>query len=501
MTIYSIRPFLACGVSLLAAILIMFSGKKPNVREFWSVAAAVIKVSLIYSMVPAVLAGCVYEWTLFQLTDTIGLTLRTDPAGMVFACVSATLYVPVSFYAIGYMRGHHEIEQTGFYASFATCLCAAIGIALSANLLTFFLFYELLTVATWPLVFHERHEEARFSGRKYLIYTMIPGQLLLAGIVGVYVMAGTIDFAAGGILTMEMAPKWALQLLFVIMVLAGAVKAGMMPFHGWLPSAMVAPTPVSALLHAVAVVKAGAFCVLRVVGFVFGPKLLSQLGVADVLAWFAAFTIIAASLIAIKQNNLKRRLAFSTVGQLSYVILGAALLAPQSILGGYYHIVAHAAMKITLFMCAGAIIVTTHKEDISDMHGLGRQMPITMACFTIASLGIAGMPLIIGFISKWNLALGALQVGKPVYIAVLICSALLSLYYLMQVVYLAYFKENTHGDFQKFKEADKFMLIPLCFTAAISIILGIVPNFGPHLYDLATMASQAITQGWIGGGW
>ncbi len=501
MTIIDIRPFLAVGVTLLAAFLIMFSGKKPNLREFWSVAAAFIKVTIIFSMVPGVLAGNVYEFTLFQVTDTVGLTLRTDPAGMVFACVSSFLYVPVSFYSIGYMRGHHEKEQTGFYAAFAVCLSAAIGIALSANLLTFFIFYEILTVATWPLVFHTRTEEARFSGRKYLIYTLVSGQIFLACIVAVYVMSGTMDFRAGGFLTLDMAPKWMLQVLFFLMILAGAVKAGVMPLHGWLPSAMVAPTPVSALLHAVAVVKAGAFCILRLVGFVFGPALLADLGVATVLAWFAAFTIIASSLIAMKQDNLKRRLAFSTVGQLSYVVLGAALLAPLSILGAYFHIVAHALMKITLFMCAGAIIVTAHKENISEMHGIGRKMPITMACFTIASLGIAGMPFIVGFISKWNLGLGALQVGQPFYIVILICSALLSLSYLMPVAYLAFFKPNAKGEFKTYGEANKFMLIPICVTTAVSVLLGILPNFGPHLYDLATMAAQGITQGWIGGGW
>ena len=501
MTITDIRPFLAVGVSLLAAFLIMFSGKKPNVREFWSVAAAFIKAGLIFSMVPAVLAGNVYEYTLFAVTDTLGFTLRTDAAGMLFACVSSFLYIPVSFYAIGYMRGHHEKEQTGFFASFAVCLSAAVGIALSANLLTFFIFYELLTVATWPLVFHERNEEARFAGRKYLIYTLVSGQLMLAGIIVVYALAGTLDFQAGGFLSIDMAPKWVLQFLFFIMVLGGAVKAGVMPLHGWLPSAMVAPTPVSALLHAVAVVKAGAFCVLRLVGFVFGPTLLAEIGAATVLAWFAAFTIIASSLIAMKQDNLKRRLAFSTVGQLSYVVLGAALLAPLSILGAYFHIVAHALMKITLFMCAGAIIVTAHKDNISDMHGIGRKMPITMACYTIASLGIAGMPFIVGCIRKWNIALGALQVSHPFYIVVLICSALLALSYLMPVTHLAFFKPNENGEFKTYGEANKFMLIPICVTAALSVILGIMPNFGPHLYDLASMAAQSITQGWIGGGW
>lgn len=502
MTIISIRPFLAVGISLLAALLIMFSGKKPNLREGWTVGAAIIKVALIFSMVPAVVAGNVYEYTLFNITDTVGFTLRTDAAGMIFACVSSFLWIPVAFYSIGYMRGHHEKEQTGFFAAFAVCLSAAIGIALSANLITFFVFFELLTIATYPLVFHSRTDEAKFSGRKYLIYTLVSGQLFLVGIgIVYYLTGGNVDFAAGGILTADMAPAGLLAILFVMLIAGGAVKAGLMPIHGWLPSAMVAPTPVSALLHAVAVVKAGAFAVIRIIGYVFGPQLLAQLGAAEVLAWFAVATILISSLIAMKQDNLKRRLAYSTVGQLSYVILGAAILAPLSIAGAFFHIVAHAAMKITLFMCAGAIIVTTHKENISEMKGLGKRMPITMACFTIASLGIAGMPFVVGFLSKWNILLGAMQMNQPLYLAVLVASALLALSYLMPVCYIAFFKKNEEGNFQKYGEANKFMLLPICLTAIVSVVLGIFPNAGVHLYDLANMAANAITAGWTGGGW
>lgn len=501
MTIISIRPFLAVGVSLLAAVLIMFCGKKPNVRESFTIGAAFIKVAIIFSMVPAVLQGNVYEFTLFNITDTLGFTLRTDAGGMLFACVSSFLWVPVAFYSIGYMRGHHEKEQTGFFAAFAVCLSAAVGIALSANLLTFFVFFEILTIATYPLVFHSRTPEAKFSGRKYLIYTLTSGQLFLIGIVIVYVLAGTLDFQAGGFLTADMAPAGVLCLLFFFLVVAGAVKAGVMPLHGWLPSAMVAPTPVSALLHAVAVVKAGAFCVIRIVGYVFGPELLAEIGCAQVLAWIAAFTIIVASLIAMKQDNLKRRLAYSTVGQLSYVVLGAALLSPLSLTGAYFHIVAHALMKITLFMCAGAIIVTAHKENISEMHGIGKKMPITMACFTIGSLGIAGMPFIVGFISKWDILLGAMEISQPLYIIIFIASAMLSLTYLMPVCYLAFFKSNDKGEFKKYGEANKFMLVPICVTAVLCIVLGIFPNFGVHLYDLASTAAESITAGWTGGGW
>ena len=274
------------------------------------------------------------------------------------------------------MRNNHEAEQTGYFAAFAVCLGATLGIALASNLLTFFVFYEILTIFSYPLVLHERNEEALDASRKYLAYTLVSGQLFLAGTVGVYCISGTMDFKAGGFLDINMAPVWVLQLLFILMILAGSVKAAVMPLHGWLPAAMVAPTPVSALLHAVAVVKTGAFAVLRIIGFVFGPKLLSQLGTADVLAWLAALTILVSSFIALQQDNLKRRLAFSTIGQLSYIVLGAALLTPLAIKGAYMHLVAHALMKITLFMCAGCIIVRTHLHEISEMDGIGRHLSL-----------------------------------------------------------------------------------------------------------------------------
>lgn len=499
--IIDIRPFLAVGVSLLAALLIMFSDKNPNLREAWTLAAAFIKVTLIFSMLPAVWKGQVYEYTLFNIVDGVGFTLRTDPAGMLFAGLSSFLWVLTSFYSIGYMRGHHETHQTGYFACFAVCMSAAMGIAMAANLVTFFIFFEILTLATYPLVIHKRDQEATDAGRKYLIYTLVTGQLFLAGIVYIYVLTGTTDFVAGGFLRADMAAPWVLQILFFMMALAGMVKAGMMPFHGWLVSAMVAPTPVSALLHAVAVVKAGAFAVLRVVGYVFGPALLSQIHAAQWLAWLAAFTIVVSSLIAMKQDNLKRRLAFSTVGQLSYVVLGTCILAPLSLVGAMFHIVAHATMKITLFFCAGAIMVTTHKANISEMHGIGKQMPWTMTAFTVASLGIAGLPFIVGFISKLNIASGALFMNEPIYVVVLVISALLSFSYLMPVSFNAFFKKNEHGDFKEYGEASKMMLIPLMITAVLAVILGIMPNFGGHFFDLATTAAQSITQGWLGGAW
>ena len=509
MTIISIRPFLAVSVSLLAALLILTLGNrvKPDVREGITLSAAVIKAALVFSMVPAVLSGSEYYFCLWEIVDGIELAFRTDAAGMIFACVASGLWIVTSIYSIGYMRGHHEKNQTGYFAAFALCLSSAIGISFAANLVTFFIFYEMLTVATYPLVAHYRDDKAKASGRKYLAYTLISGQLFFAAIAAVYVIYGTCDFKAGGFIEPGSVSVGVMLLLFFLMIGGGAVKAGVMPLHGWLPSAMVAPTPVSALLHAVAVVKAGAFCVLRVVCYVFGPSTVSWCGADRILAWFAVATILLSSFIAMRKDNLKARLAFSTIGQLSYIVLGISVLAPYSIAGAMFHIVAHAFLKITLFMCAGAIFVTAHLSEISTMGGLAKRMPVTCTCFGLASLGIAGLPLLAGFVSKFNIIRGALLMGRPLFAAVLVAAALLALSYLIPVVRIFFGKsdgaENVASgadgvgvhEQTAHRDAAPAMLIPAVITAAVSLILGIMPDAGPHLYDLAILAADAITGG------
>ena len=509
MTIISIRPFLAVAVSLLAALLILTLGNrvKPDVREGITLSAAVIKAALVFSMVPAVLSGSEYYFCLWEIVDGIELAFRTDAAGMIFACVASGLWIVTSIYSIGYMRGHHEKNKTGYFAAFAVCLSSAIGISFAANLVTFFIFYEMLTVATYPLVAHYRDDKAKASGRKYLAYTLISGQMFFAAIVAVYAVYGTCDFKAGGFIEPGSVSMGIMLLLFFLMIGGGAVKAGVMPLHGWLPSAMVAPTPVSALLHAVAVVKAGAFCVLRVVCYVFGPSAVSWCGADRILAWFAVTTILLSSFIAMRKDNLKARLAFSTIGQLSYIVLGISVLAPYSIAGAMFHIVAHAFLKITLFMCAGAIFVTTHLSEISTMGGLAKRMPVTCACFGLASLGIAGLPLLAGFVSKFHIIRGALLMGKPIFAAVLVAAALLAISYLIPVVRIFFGKSEEIGDCAGTAsghiadghgghgDAAPAMLIPIVITAAVSLVLGVMPDAGPHLYDLAIMAADAVTGG------
>lgn len=488
------RPVLAIAVSLIASGLIYVLGEHihQNTREGITITAAVLKIICVYSLIPAVVAGTEIKLELFKIVKGISLAFNVDPAGMVFACISSTLWLLTSIYSIGYMRGHGEKNQTGYFAAFAMCLSATMGICFAANLITFFIFFEILTVATYPLVVHYRDEEGKASGHKYLAYTLISGQLLFAGIVVIYVTCGTLDFVPGGFVTVDKLPPSVALLVFFMMVGAGIVKAGVMPLHSWLPAAMVAPTPVSALLHAVAVVKAGAFCTLRIVLYVFGPEMAKACHGADILAWMAVATILLSSFIAIRKDNLKARLAFSTIGQLSYIVLGICILTPFSTAGALYHIVAHAFMKITLFMAAGAIFVTTHKKNISEMVGIGRRMPITMTAFTLASLGIAGFPFFAGFVSKANIIFGAVSVNKPLFAATLIVSALLAITYLMPVVMVAFKKAPVNSEFAEYGEANKCMLIPLVITAIISILFGVCPNFGLHLYDFAQMAGNAI---------
>ncbi len=489
----SILPYLFVLPPLIAAILIMITGNRnPDVREFWTILAGIINFGLVFYVYRRILDGQILESVHFTIVPNVSFFLKIDTTGMIFAGVASLLWIVTSFYSIGYMRAANKINQTGYFASFAMCIFAALGISFAGNLFTLFIFYEVLTIATYPLVIHNREQEHIEAGRKYLAYTLITGQIFLVGIIWLYHLTGTTDFVAGGFIQNVDNPT-PFIMIFLLMVIGASAKAGLIPLHGWLPAAMVAPTPVSALLHAVAVVKAGAFVLVRIIGYVFGFDLLASLGVIDYLAWAAAFTIIIASVIAMRQDNLKRRLAFSTIGQLSYIILGLALINEQAFMGALFHIVAHAFMKITLFFCAGAIFINTGYKYISQIHGIGKQMPITMAMFGIASLGISGMPFTVGFISKWNLALGAIAGGNYLYIFVLIASAMLSASYLVTVFVLAFYNKNE--EFTEFREVRKDILIPILITGAMSIILGIFPDAGPHFYELAIRSAEIVANG------
>ena len=489
----SLIPFYAVMVSLAAVLPILMSSRHVNLREFWTLAASLVKFGLVFSLLPGALAGRVAEFVFWEISPGIALALRADTFGVFFALIASGLWILTSIYSIGYVRGIAEHKQTRYFASFAVCLSATVGIAFAANLLTFVFFYEILTIATYPLVIHKETKIAIAAGRKYLLYTLTAGVLLIAATAWTYRIAGTLDFRAGGMFGDALLSPSGMTVLFLLFLGGVGVKAAVMPLHSWLPAAMVAPTPVSALLHAVAVVKSGVFGVVRVVGFVFGPTLMRQFDLNTILAVVAGVTIIVASLLAFRQDNLKHRLAYSTVGHLSYIVLGAALLSPASLIGGLLHIANHATMKITLFFCAGAIYVTHHKEKISDMDGIGRAMPWTMAAFTIGAIGLAGLPPVNGFISKWQLGLGALQAGELLPLAVLVASGLLNAGYFAPIVYRAFLKKPAvpyeHG------EAHPAMVIPIVVTALFSLLLGLNPDLFFHFYRLAAMVSGSILGG------
>jgi multicomponent Na+:H+ antiporter subunit D len=489
---FSLAPLAAVFVSLIAAVLISFSSRTPNLRETWTIVAALGKFSLVSSMIPAVLSGLQPEVTLLEIAPGISLALKADPLGLSFALSASLLWIFTSFYSIGYMRALKEHDQTRYFASFAVCLSATMGIAFAANLLTFFIFYEVLTISTYPLVIHKESPAAISAGRKYLAFLLSGGVALLLAVGLTQRMAGTLNFTPGGSLSASIG-QGGLLALFVLFLLGVGAKSGLMPLHSWLPTAMIAPTPVSALLHAVAVVKAGVFGFVRVMGFVFGPALATDIGATTLTTVAASTTIVIASLLAMAQDNLKRRLAYSTVGHLSYIILGTVLSSPGGLLGGLFHVTTHAAMKITLFFCAGAIYVKTGRENVSELDGVGRQMPITMAAFTIGALGLAGLPPVGGFLSKWFLAQGTVETGQPILLAVLLLSGLLNAGYLFPIVIRAFFKSSK--DFTNFDEAPPLMVIPLLFTAAFSLLLGIYPDGIFHFYSLSSEAVMNVLKG------
>ncbi|MEF8821401.1 MAG: cation:proton antiporter [Halovenus sp.] len=442
----SLRPLAAVLVSAVAIPLIVGSYRRQNLREFWTILVALAKVAIVGSMVPGVLDGTVYVTDIGAYVADISFVLRVDPLGLLFGLLASALWVITSFYSIGYMRGLSEDSQTRYFASFAASVSTAIGVAFAGNLITLFIFYELLTVATYPLVAHDETAEARAAGRKYLTYTFIGGVAVLAGTVLVFSMAGTTSFTPGGIGELADADPALARLAFALLAGGFGVKAALMPMHSWLPDAMVAPTPVSGLLHAVAVVKSGVFGIARVTLDVFGPGTMQDLGVGLPLAAIAAFTLLTASIIALRKDNLKRRLAYSTISQLSYIVLGLGILSGEAVVGALLHIPAHAFMKLTLFFCAGAIHVETHTDDISDMAGIGKRMPLTMVAFAVAAAGMAGIPLVAGFVSKWYLLIGSVSAGQEIFAVVLLISGMLNIAYFWPIVYQAFFESPDAHD-------------------------------------------------------
>ncbi len=468
---------LAVAWPLIAVVWITVFSKRPNLRETGILLTGGSLFAIVAGVIlPEVQAGGRPRMDLLEVLPGLELAFEVEPLGMLFGLVASGLWIVTTFYSIGYMRGHHEENQTRFYICFALAISGALGVAFAANVFTLFVFYEFITLTTYPLVTHAGTEKARKAGRMYLGILMGTSiAFLLLALVWTWLATGTTDFRPGGILAGKVEGT---QLMILLALYAfGTGKAALMPFHRWLPAAMVAPTPVSALLHAVAVVKAGVFTVLKVVFYVFGIDLLAFTDASRWLTWVAAFTIIAASCVALGKDNLKARLAYSTISQLSYIVLGAAFATTAGVMGGGMHIVMHAFGKITLFFCAGAIMVGAHKTEVSEMDGLGRRMPLTFGAFLLGSLSVIGLPPMGGSWSKWFLMLGAAEAEQWVMMLVLMASSLLSIGYLMPVVVRGFFRpapvEDGHGDHGSsgFHEAPLLCVLPPVATALGGIVL------------------------------
>ena len=454
---------------LIGALLISLSGRWPNLRETITLTTAVTLLGLVIQLIGPVANGQDVSLSLAEPIPGLEIAFSLEPLGLVFALLASGLWIVTSVYAIGYMRGNNEPYQTSFFAFFAIAICGAMGVAMAGNLLTLFIFYEVLTLSTWPLVTHNRNETAKKGGRVYLgILLATSIGLLLPAIIWTYSVSGTLDFTPGGIIQADAMHPVAATLLLAMFVL-GVGKAAVMPMHRWLPAAMVAPTPVSALLHAVAVVKAGVFTITKVVIYIFGLDFLATLPLEKYLVYLAGFTVVAASLVALRQVEIKRMLAYSTVSQLSYIVLAALVLAPFAEIGAAIHIVAHAFGKITLFFCAGAIYIAAKKTRVDQLHGIARRMPWTMVAFTIGAVSMIGVPPTAGFVSKWYIIAGAFQVDNFFVLAVLAISTGLNAAYFLPIVFRAFFQPETTPPAREHKEAPWPMVAALTLTAALTI--------------------------------
>ena len=466
---------LALFLPMLCTVLIYLTRKHNNIREACTLLSAIALIIVVYSLLPVVLNGEQPSLHLFDILPGLDIHFQIEPLGMLFACIASLLWLINSIYSIGYMRANNEKNQTRFYIYFAIAIASTIGIAFSANLITLFIFYEILTLSTYPLVTHKGTEDAIRSGRVYLgILLSTSICFFLPAIIWTHQLVGTTEFTNGGILSNEIGSGVILVLLMLYAY--GIGKAALMPIHKWLPAAMVAPTPVSALLHAVAVVKAGVFSIVKIVTYIFNPTLLAAVINVNLLLYLAGLTIIIASIIALRSDNLKRRLAYSTVSQLSYVILATALLVPISIMGAALHIVAHAFGKITLFFAAGSIYTATKKTAVSELNGIGKSMPWTMGAFAIGSLSMIGVPPTAGFLSKWYILQGAFSIESWFAVTVIIVSTLLNAAYFLPIVYAAFFCKSDAPEGLTYNEAPMPVVIALTATALMTLVLFVFPD-------------------------
>ncbi|MCB0326244.1 MAG: hypothetical protein KDD52_01365 [Bdellovibrionales bacterium] len=474
---------------LIACILVLIFSKKPNLRDAIPGMASLALLYFLQVMKGQLIQGEVIHWKLIYASNFI-VHFNVDPMGLLFAQLAAFLWLCSSIYSVGYLRGGGYKHQTRFASFFSLCIFSTLGVALSSNLITFFIFYELLTLSTYPLVMHLQSQEAKKASRQYLLYTLGAGQLLLIAIIWLQQLGiGPYFGAPGRIYDLVASQPVQLTIIFMLFLIGFGVKAAIFPLHSWLPSAMVAPTPVSALLHAVAVVKSGVFGIGRVMGFIFGSYALQTLHLDILVGGLAAFTILFASVRALSETQMKKILAYSTISQLSYIVLGFAIGTQLSIFGSLFHIVAHAFMKITLFFCAGSIQIQSGQTDVTKMSGYARQMPITFGFFSISALSMIGTPLLVGFISKWSFISGSLSSPKHIIFAlVYIVSSLLNIGYFFPIIYRSCFDQIPVGD--QIKEGSWKLVLPIFVTGLSVITFGLFPDLIFSFYTLSLRASM-----------
>ncbi len=470
--ITSLLPLWAVGIPVLGAIIInRIPENQVKARNMAAVITVIVTFLNVASMLPVILKGSLLQLTLVRFIPGLELFFRVDPLGIIFGFTASLLWIFAIIYSIGYMS--RQPSQKRYFTFFVISMSATMGVAFSGNLFTMYIFFEYLTLCTYPLVVHSQTEEATKSGIKYIAYCFGGGGLILFSLIILQGLVREVSFVPGGILGATMGePRVLLTIIFFMVILGFGTKGAVMPLHSWLPAAMVAPAPVSALLHAVAVVKSGIFGMTRVLYFIYGPEMLVKLGVVNYFAVIICFTILAGSILALRQNVFKLRLAYSTISQLGYITLGALMLTPAGLLGGIIHIINHALLKITLFFCAGAVIRVTGKTRIDEMKGIGKRMPITMGAFAVGGLGLIGVLPINGYVSKFYLLKGAMDGDRTIFVFVLLTSALLNSMYYLPIVVNAFFRE---GEFVKPRdlEAPLTMLAPIVVLAAMCILFGL----------------------------
>jgi multicomponent Na+:H+ antiporter subunit D len=485
---FSVVPLVAMLLPWVSLVAILVMPKKNKQLRLWICFLGTLATfGVVLSLLPGILDGSTYTIKLASVVEGLEIRLTVDNLGYYFSLILSFLWMLSTLYSISYI----DHKENRFFAFMALCECFLLGCAFSANMFTYFIFYEMMTFGSYPLIIHEETAMARRAGYKYLVYAVAAGTVLFFAIVAHYFWGdGQLGFGQYGVLSLEFAGRVALTTIFFTYLAGFGVKAAIMPLHGWVPDAHpAAPSPASALLSGV-ILKAGAFGIIRVVFNVFGVDLIRELNVFIVMAVLACITIVVASIFALTQDNLKRRLAYSSIAQVSYIILGLAMLAQDGALGGVMHLTHHALMKGCLFLCAGVILVKTGKKNISEMKGVGYKLPITMICFSVCALAMMGTPPSVGFITKWLLGSGALQAGLPIYVVILLVSALLNAAYFLPIIYIAFFRwegdeEEGHGEGHRpklvfGKEADHKLVVPVVILASLAIIVGIwvtVPGF------------------------